>query len=207
MFAQTPTEHRISVAGSSTITVLANQASFTFEVEGLGSSLREAVSRAHDKANTISVTLQQLGVRPQDVRVGGFKSGGNLDKAFFSSKRDFSAQISVSVTVTNMSKVADAMFAVSDAQPVSMTSVEYSVQSLDSLRTEALLQAAANAKLTAQRLAAQLGLTIQGVIEVEEVREFHIRGGRAGSVEDSGYSLLNDQSIQINGVVRISFAI
>ena len=206
-FGQVPTEHRMTVYGKASFAVPADQAHFTFEVEGLGSTFRQAVSQASQKANSIADQLHRLGISQDNVTINNFQSGENFDKAFFSSKRDFSARISAVVTIKDMSVVSDAIFAVADAHPLSVSEVAYSVQAMDSLQTEALLRAIANAKEIGQLLAAQLGVSIRGVVEISNEYQFPLRGGRAEGSTYVEMSLFNSQKVVVNSIVRVVFAL
>src|SRR3990172_4755249 len=159
-FSQEPKWRTITVEGSAEVRQLADQASFNYGVAGFGPTLRKAVEDAKSKAEEITRKLITLGVPASSIHTEDFVSHENADKAFLSSKRDFTARISTSVSLTKLELVQEAILTLSESQPERISRVVFSLNDMDQARNRAFQRAAQDAKLKAQLLAKELGVTL-----------------------------------------------
>jgi len=164
-----PLTNQISVLGSVQLKEPADQASFSFSVKGVGSSLRLAVDDANKRVKTVTGKLIRLGVRENDISTSHFYTGENLgDKAFLSSSRDYQATLTTVVTVDSLSLLDSVMYATSESEVKAVSDISFSLRDESASRKQARIEAAIKAREKAQDFATALGVTLGPVISIEE---------------------------------------
>lgn len=180
--------HQISVLGSVELKEPADQASFTFSMKGVGSSLRRAVQDANTKVLSLTNKLLLIGLSAKDISTSQFYSGENYgDKAFLSSSRDFRAVLTTLVKVDSLKLLDTLLYTVSDAEVETLSDIAFSFKDELGLRKKARAAAAAKAKEKADDFANALGISVGSIISVEELEsavatrsanQIGVRGGR-----------------------------
>ncbi|HTY09524.1 MAG TPA: SIMPL domain-containing protein [Bacteroidota bacterium] len=171
LFAQQPDQrlNQIAVEGRVELKQLADQASLSFSVKGVGPTLRQAVDNADRSTKTVTNKLLSLGVKEGNLSTSSFYSGDNRgDKAFLSSSRDFQAQITTVVTIDSLPLLEPILFAISECEVQSVSQVTFSLRDEPSLRRKARVEAALKAREKADDLAKTLGVTLGRVISIDE---------------------------------------
>ncbi|HUL42793.1 MAG TPA: SIMPL domain-containing protein [Bacteroidota bacterium] len=165
-----PYAYQISVLGSVELRETATQASFTFSVKGVGSSLRQAVEDANKKVKAVTGKLMYFGVREKNISTSQFYTGENLgDKAFLSSSRDYQATLTTLVTVDSFSLLDSIIYAASESDVKDVSNITFSLKDESVFRKQARIEAAIKAREKAQDFAKALGVTLGPVISIEEV--------------------------------------
>ena len=173
LLAQQPDQrtNQISVTGTVELKQLADQASLSFTVKGVGPTLREAVAGADRNTKTVTGKLLTLGLKEKDLSTSSFYSGDNHgDKAFLSSSRDFQARVTTVVTIDSLPLLEHILFAVSECDVQSVSQVNFSLKDEPSIRKKARVEAALKAKEKAEDLAQTLGVTLGKVISIDETQ-------------------------------------
>lgn len=173
LFAQQgdPKQPQITVNGSVELKEVADQASFTFSVKGVGPSLRLAVQHATEKTEALKKELASVGVNPNQLSTSDFFSGENYgDKAFLSSSRDYRAVITAQVRIDSLHTIQPILYILADAEVGSLSNIKFSYKDELGLRRRARMAAANKAREKADDIAKTLGATVGRVIQVEEIQ-------------------------------------
>lgn len=159
--------NQITVLGSVELKEVADQASFSFSVKGVGSSLRFAVEDAKVKA--ITDKLLQLHVPSNKIATSQFYSGENYgDKSFWSSKRDYRAVLVTLVTIDSLRMMDPVLYTISEGELENVSDITFGLKDELSVRRKARVADALKAKEKAEDIANGLGLTLGQVMSVEE---------------------------------------
>jgi len=190
-FAQetTPKANQISVIGSVELKAIADQASFTFSIKGVGSSLRYAVEDAKKKVVSLTDKLQGIGLSSKNISTSQFYSGENYgDKAFLSSSRDYEATLVTLIKIDSLRLLDTVLYTISDAEIQNLSSIYFGLKDELGLRKRARIAAAAKAKEKAEDMTNALGATVGSVVNIEEIEptktmtqstnNMYLRGGR-----------------------------
>ncbi len=210
-------ENRMTVFGSGTIDVPADRARLNFTVKGFGSTLHEAVTVARTKVNEITSSLIAQGLKESDFFTSRFVSGDNFEgKAFLSSRRDFRAQIDVSVTIDSLDILESVVSTLSKGNLERLSDISFSLRSDSSMKLEARRLAVENAQIKAGIMAKQMGLEVGRALSIEELlsyndTDFYIPENRAlalqaGFIRSGGASFFA-QRFGVKSGVRITFEI
>ncbi len=170
LFAQNITnDNRLIVNGTAELQAEADQASFMYEVEGFGSTLKEAVDNAKKKARETTQKLFDLGLKEENLATSSFFSGENTGgKAFLSSSKDFHATIKVTVMLFDLKKLEDAILTLSECDIVNMSRIDFSLRNPAVYKEKARKEAVALAKKKGKELAEEMGIKLGKVVRVEE---------------------------------------
>jgi len=162
---------QISVLGSIELREIADQASLTFSIKGVGSSLRRAVEDASQKVQTLTQKLIGVGLSMKNISTSKFFSSENYgDKAFLSHSRDFRAVLVTKIIVDSLSLLEPILFAIGDDENVeNLSDISFSFKDELGLRKKARSEAALKAKEKAGDIATALGVMVGAVINIEEL--------------------------------------
>ncbi len=165
-----PTANQITVIGSVEVKELANQASLTFSVKGVGSSLRLAVEDANKKVKVVTDKLVRLGIPSSNIATSQFYSSENVgDKAFLSSSRDYQATLTTMVTIDSLSVLEAVLYAISESEVQNISNISFSIKDELDLRKRTRVAAAKKAQEKATDIAGALGVKLGRVVSIEEV--------------------------------------
>jgi len=160
----------MTVRGKARVYAPANRAKVSFSIEGVGKSLEAAFDDARLKMDSIASDLYAIGLSDRDIE-SSFYSGENFgNKAFWSSKRDYKATLSVCVTVDSLALLEPSLIALSHGDIEGIRNISYEILDFETLRKDALREAVRMAKEKADLVCEGLGITCDGVIEFEEYR-------------------------------------
>ena len=163
--------NQITVNGSVELKEVADQASISFTVKGVGATLRVAVRNASEKTGELVDKLLALGLKTRDISTSSFFGGENIgDKKFLSSSRDYQATLVTSVKVDSLDLLQPIIFTVSEAEVQGLSEIAFTLKDELGLRRKARSQAALKAREKAEDIAKALGITIGQVTSVEELQ-------------------------------------
>jgi len=162
---------QITVNGSVELKEVADQASLTFSVKGVGPSLRLAVQHATEKMEQLRTQLGEVGVGPNQFSTSNFYSGVNFgDKAFLSSSRDYRAIITAEVKVDSLRLIQVILYSLADAEVENVSNIKFLYKDELGLRRRARVAAATKAREKADDIAKALGASVAEVIQIEEIQ-------------------------------------
>ena len=198
-FSQTFDNNRLIVFGGVEISAPADNARFTFEVEGVGSTLADAVEKARSKVSSIAKALFEIGLTERNLRTSFFYSGENFeDKALLTSKRDYKAGISVIVNIDNLNHLEAAIIQVSESKPEKISNIVFTLQDYEKLKEEALEKAVQKARSKAQLMAANMETNLGDVLYIEELPSRNpSRGYISSSPFNASISSIPDDDVSI----------
>ena len=164
--------NRLVAFGSIEVSTPADNASFSFEIEGVGSSLNEAVNEAKSRVSLISGALFENGLDKNSLRTSYFHSGENYgDKSFLSSKRDYKARITVLVNIDSLDLLESSIIIVSEAEPEKISNIKFSLKDFEQIKIDALEKAVLKSKEKANILASKMGAKLGNILFIEEIRD------------------------------------
>jgi len=213
--AKDVTPHQIVVYGQGTATAEADQAKILFNVVGLGSSLEKAFAEAREKVSKITGQLVELGLKESDFVTSRFHTGENYSKSFFSSGKDFRANLSVYVTVSDFDLLEPVIIQISQNKVQNIYQATFSVNDEAPLNQQARTKAVADAKRKAAEIARTLGIETGGVLFVEEIVSLggeisplpRVRMLAGDSREASKGKGIFPERISVESVVKVVFSI
>ena len=223
--------NQISVQGTVELKEMADQATLSFSVKGVGASLRQAVEKADRNTKVIIDKLIVLGVKEKNISTSSFYSGENYgDKAFLSSSRDYQANITTIIKIDSLKLLQPVLFAISEADVQNLSQITFSLKDEVGFRRRARIEAALKAKEKAEDITKALNIALGKVISIDEVQPTQslqsplmLRNGRsnpfnpvsyvtdiglqAGVVDESKGTGFFAQTISITSQVFITFEI
>ena len=223
--------NQISVQGTVELKEMADQATLSFSVKGVGASLRQAVEKADRNTKVNIDKLIVLGVKEKNISTSSFYSGENYgDKAFLSSSRDYQANITTIIKIDSLKLLQPVLFAISEADVQNLSQITFSLKDEVGFRRRARIEAALKAKEKAEDITKALNIALGKVISIDEVQPTQslqsplmLRNGRsnpfnpvsyvtdiglqAGVVDESKGTGFFAQTISITSQVYITFEI
>lgn len=222
--------NQISVQGSVELKEMADQATLSFSVKGVGESLRQAVENADRNTKIVTEKLLVLGVKEKNIATSSFYSGENYgDKAFLSSSRDYQANITTIIKIDSLKLLQPVLFAISESDVKNVSQITFSLKDEVGFRRRARIEAVLKAKEKAEDMTKVLNLTLGKVISIDEVQPTQsyqspitlrgvanpfnpvtyntVIGLQAGVVDESIGSGFFAQTISITSQVYITFEI
>ena len=224
--------NQISVQGTVELKEMADQATLSFSVKGVGASLRQAVEKADKNTKVITDKLIVLGVKEKNISTSSFYSGENYgDKAFLSSSRDYQANITTIIKIDSLKLLQPVLFAISESDVQNLSQITFSLKDEVGFRRRARIEAALKAKEKAEDMTKALNISLGKVISKDEVQPTQslqspflmLRNGRsnpfnpvsynteiglqAGVVDESKGTGFFAQTISITSQVFITFEI
>ncbi len=130
-------DHHLCLEASGKVVVQADQAVFSFDTQGYGATLREAVRKAKDNVAQICGDLTKLGIDPSSFATGSFMSGKSGLSSFFTEKKDYAATLSTTVTLKDMSKLDEAILTLTDKKVENLSDVRFLLSDYSAPRQQA----------------------------------------------------------------------
>lgn len=163
----------ISVSGSVTKSVTPDQADITVSVETLNTKAKFSQEENAEISEKVRAALKALGIDDKDVKTTGYSLYEDYKWNQTTQESDsigYRTVNTIQITVHDLTKTGDVIdaAAVAGANRVSGVSFSLSRAKQDQLNTEALQEAAANAKTKAESIGAGLGITLGQVYSVNE---------------------------------------
>jgi uncharacterized protein len=162
----TPATSTITVSGNGTANGVPDQASFDFGVTTQASTATEALSRNAGQARAIVAALKKAGIDASSIQTTQVSLWPQTSSDG-TQITGYSASNSVNVTVP-IGSAGDTVDAAVAAGANNVDGPNLSVANQTALYNEAVKQALADAKQKAQAIAAATGLTLGGVLKVDE---------------------------------------
>jgi len=202
----------VIVSGSVELEVPADYASFKFTVKAYGNDLRAAVDEARKKVGVISKALFSIGLKETNLTTSRFYSGENTkNKAFLSSKRDYTAAIDVIVKIDDFNFLEAAVVKVAEYEPAEMSDISYGLKNYEDYRRRSLKAALDKAAEKADLIARELKVEIDHPIYVEETPSVgatnYTNSVSIVEAEISGISSIFTEKIKLEKSVKVIYQI
>jgi len=203
--------NQISVQGTVELKEKADQATLSFSVKGVGSTLRKAVEEANRKAKDISDKLIALGVKGKEISTSSFYSGENRgDKAFLSSSRDYQASITTVIRIDSLKLLEPVILTISENEVQNLSDITFSLRDEVGFRRRARIEAALKAREKAEDIARALNSTLGKVVYIDEFQptqnvQAQFRGGRANQFNPVYNSVLASAVVVVDESVGTGF--
>jgi uncharacterized protein YggE len=169
--AQDVKKNHLTVFGKTKVFSKADRANIFFHIKGVGSGLNRAFDDAKQQMSIISIKLENIGLGERDISTSFFQSRENLgDKAFLSSKKDYCATMTVTITTDSLELLEPIVVILSESQVESISSISFDLTDYSDLRKRGLREAILKAKEKANFVSKELGLVCGDVLSVEEIR-------------------------------------
>lgn len=211
----------LTVQGSSEFDVSPDEAVIRVRVESQSLTAQEAQDANRKTANNVRDALRRAGVSDKDIETVDYNVqkirewDHNLERMVDKGFRVYNV---FKLTTTNLDKVGDYLDVAVQAGANNIDSVnfELSEDEMEKARTEALRQAAVNAKSKAEALADGMGVMLDGVLSVDEsnVNVFPMRAMDAAMVKAGGMydeemapTPIAPESVRVNANVHVSYKI
>lgn len=162
----------IMVSGEAEVVAVPDIGQFSFAVEGSSEAAAEARSIAAEKVNDILAFLKEAGVAESDIKTEAY----NLNPKYRFEQGPcpigtwcppgeqiadgFDVSQSVRVKVRDIDKAGELISGVSERGVQNISSLQFTVDDTESLKTEARLAAIANAQAKSGPLAKELGVSV-----------------------------------------------
>lgn len=170
-FAQEVEDNRLTVYGKVKVFAKADRANIVFHLKGVGSSLNRAFDDAKQQMSIISTKLENIGLSKRDISTSFFQSRENFgDKAFLSSKKDYCAIMTVTVTTDSLELLEPVVVILSESRVESISSISFDLINYLDLRKRGLKEAVLKAKEKADLVSKELDLVCGDVLSVEEIK-------------------------------------
>ena len=160
----------LTVQGKVRVFAPADRAVVTFEVLGEGKSLAAAFDQARQRVDSLSLRLKAIGVAEDALATSLFSSNENYGhKAFLSSKRDYRATMTASVTTDSLELLEGIVVALSESNIERIDAISFELVKYEAIRREALAKAVRKAKDKAEVMCAELETRLGRVLRVDEL--------------------------------------
>jgi uncharacterized protein len=160
---------KLNIRAQVEVTAKADRAVFSFTIEGTGQTLRLAVEDAKNKVGTITGRLMQLGLTEKNLSTSNFYTDESIGKkAIILSKKEYKTNITVTVSLDDMSKLEEAILIVSDAQPDYLSGVDFVLHNIEELKMTATEKAIKKAKQKAGLVAEIMGVELGELVSFNE---------------------------------------
>jgi uncharacterized protein YggE len=161
-------DHHLCLEASGKVTIKADKAVFSFDTKAFGATLRIAVTNAQNKVAELTSSLTAIGIDPNSFSTAGFASGRNSDAFFLTDKKDYSATLSTTVTLRDLTKLDEAVLILTDKKAENLSGISFSLDDPSAARQRAR-QIAFN-RIAEQRdtICGALGVKITDVQLIDE---------------------------------------
>jgi uncharacterized protein len=165
-----PKEHTISVSGTGRVIVSPDVADLRLGVQVTRSTVKDARNVAAGQTAKVIAALKKLGISDRDLQTTGLSLQPNYTYPNSGTPRltGYTLSNGVSVTVRDLNKLGDAIDDGLAAGATTLDSVSFRVDDPAKAQDEARKQAMAQAKAKAQTLASGAGVSINGVVSINE---------------------------------------
>jgi uncharacterized protein len=203
--------NQISVQGAVELKEMADQATLSFSVKGVGSTLRQAVEMANKNTKTITDKLIALGVKGKEISTSSFYSGENRgDKAFLSSSRDYQASITTIIRIDSLKLLEPIILTISECEVQNLSQITFSLKDEVGFRRRARIEATLKAKEKAEDMAKALNVTLGKVISIDESQptqsmQTMLRSGRPNPFNPAYNSVMASEVVVVDGSIGTGF--
>ena len=217
-------DNRITVFGKAEVSAPADHAKVSFTVSGYGPSLRGAVEKAKKQIEDISAKLVELGLKKENLNTSYFYSGEYQGgKPFLSNKKDYCANITMYVSVNNLSLLESVLFLLSESNVDTISKVQFSLKDDIGFKQKARQLAVQKAQSKAIEFAQQLKISVGKATLIEEIPQITTYPEHSFAVQEylsnASLSMLKSESavregtgyftdtVQVYSAVKVVFKI
>lgn len=148
----------VSVTGTGEVTLPPDRAVLRFSVQGMGASATDASGQITQRLAAITDTLKRRGFPADSVQQMGLFVGPNAELVGqFRRPTDYSARTEVRITLRKLGDISGVIDAVLSAGAMELAGVQYFSDRADEANKDALRQAFAKARASAEALATAAG--------------------------------------------------
>jgi uncharacterized protein len=168
-----PSLSSIRVTGTSTVTANPDRARVDVGVTTQSAQSQTAVSQNASTFNIVMSSLRKTFGPNADIKALSYSLSPNFQYHVSSGRSEptitgYTATNVVRVTIDDLSKIGDVIDIATKAGANRVPSIQFALRDEESVRTQALREAAAKAKAEAEALASSLGLKVNRILTVEE---------------------------------------
>ena len=163
-------DNQLTVYGKVKVFAQADRASITLHIKGTGSSLKNAFDDAKTQMNTISTKLNNIGLGEKEISTSFFQSSENYgDKAFLSSKKDYRATMTVTITTDSLELLEPIVIILSEGEVENISNISFELINYFDFRKKGLEKAISKAREKADLICKELGISYDKILSVEEI--------------------------------------
>lgn len=200
----------IRVTGASTVTANPDRAHVDVGVVTEDPESQKAVSQNARTFNAVMVALRKAFGPRADIKALSYSL--NPDYQYGSSGgtptiRGYTATNVVRVTIDDLARLGDVIDTATRAGANRVPSIQFALRDEESVRTQALREAALNARAEADSLAAALGLKVNRILTVEENGPVMVpmrQVAFARAAESSAATQIQPGGIEVNANVTLT---
>jgi uncharacterized protein YggE len=161
-------DHHLCLEASGKVILKADKAVFSFTSNGYGATLRAAVTNAKSKVTDITKALNAIGIGNDSFATGSFATGKNLNSSFFTDNKDYSATLTTTITLRDLSKLDESILILTDKKAENLSYISYALDDQAHARQQAR-EVALN-RIIEQRdtITRILGVSVTDVLLIDE---------------------------------------
>jgi len=164
-------DNHLTVYGKVKVFAKADRATITFNLKGTGSSLKSAFNDAKIQMNKISTALNNVGISEKDISTSFFQSSENYgDKAFLSSKKDYRAIMTVTITTDSLELLEPMVVILSENKVENISNISFDLIDFFNLKKKGLEKAISKAKEKADLICKEFGIKYSKILSIEEIK-------------------------------------
>ena len=159
----------MSVSGTGRVTLVPDKATINIGVRTEADEVKDALDGNTAQANAISEVLQELGVAEEDIQTSNFNvypSERYNPMTGQAEGKYFVVENTVNVIVRDLGSLGDVLTAVVDAGANNIYGISFDVEDRDAAVAEARTLAIDDAKVKAQAIAADAGVSLGDLINI-----------------------------------------
>ncbi len=192
--AQLIEKNKLSVYGKVKTYAKADRVKISFSINSYGKSLGVAFDKAKKQMNEISQKLKALGLIDKNISTSFFTSSENYgSKAFLSSKKDFIAIMSASITTEDLNLIEKILIAISESKIKRVDKISFELINLKELKEKALKEAIEKAKQKAVIISESLNISFSSIVGFQELFS---DGSRFNKNRENYYREFNSISVR-----------
>jgi uncharacterized protein YggE len=175
---------------------------------------QDAVNKNNEKMTEIIKAVKELGIDEKDIQTTNY----NLSPVYDWTERGgrvfkgYSLDQSISVKIRNFEKINSVLDKASEKGASTISDLQFTVDDMEKVRSEARIKAIADAKSKAKILAEQSGLKLRKLVNVSESNYYYPQPlyGKGGGAMESASSVAPDiqtGQLEINLSVYLTYKV
>lgn len=166
-----PPQATITVSGKGEVVIKPDIATFSFGIQEESLVVGEAQEGVAKSENEILAFLEKNGVAKDDIKVSGYNIYPRYDYARSSGKQTLAAYVvseSVEVKVRKIGDAGKLIGSLGEFGATNLSGLSFNVDKQDDVLKQAREKAIADAKVNAQKLAKELGVSLSRIVSFSE---------------------------------------